>query len=424
MGLDRREFPKLPEDLRSWPDAARVFELNEIILKACAQKAGERYQTCDEMHADFTLLGQGKSVRQKRIRQQRWAVARKVLAAVAVFAALATSVTVLWRRSPATRPWTTNAQARAFYNRAVQDLQSKAPYRGQRAYANLAEAVKVDPRFLDAHYLMFETELYGNWLPGGNYRIAQNLLELAPESEQYHSVNSLIKFDEWLFEGAINEAKLAIKINPNFMRAHGLYGWYLELIHGDAEAALREYEKAAQIGPPDTIIQTIMAGPYFMERKFDLAINQLSNAIQLDPYAIEPHERLAEVYEADKQYGKAIDEHEVWRLMSGDDRTNTTNWHKNMRSILHEHDPRSWWQAQLDGQKKDSNFDPYWMAGINARLGKTNEVFAFLNQAYNEHNYRMTKLLEDDHWDGYRGEPWFKQFLDKMGIHPIPGALR
>ncbi len=44
-GMDRREFPKLPEDLRSWADAAQVFELNEIILKACAQDAKDRYQT-------------------------------------------------------------------------------------------------------------------------------------------------------------------------------------------------------------------------------------------------------------------------------------------------------------------------------------------------------------------------------------------
>ena len=56
-GLDRRDFPKLPEDLRDWPDAAQVFELNEIILKACAQDSKGRYQTCDEMHADLALLG-------------------------------------------------------------------------------------------------------------------------------------------------------------------------------------------------------------------------------------------------------------------------------------------------------------------------------------------------------------------------------
>jgi len=423
-GLDRREFPKLPDDLRSWLDATQVFELNEIILKACAQDSRHRYQTCDEMHADLALLGQGKSVKQKRTRQQRWAMTKKVLAIAVVFGVVAIGVNFFLRPSPATRMWSTNPQARTFYNRAVQDLQSKAPDRGQRAYANLAEAVKADPRFLDAYYLMFETGFHGNFVPGGNDRIAKYLAELAPDSAQFHTVNSMTKFDEWSFDDAISEAKLAIKINPNLMRAHAFYGWYLELAHGDAEAALREYEKAEQIGPPDTVRRTIMADPFYMERKFDLAVKQLTNAIQLDPNAPQPHERLAEVYEADKQYEKAIDEHEVWKLLSGDDPTYTTNWHQNMRSILHTNGPSGWWQAQLDGQKKYSYVDPYWMAGINARLGNTNEVFLFLNQAYNERNYNMIHLLEDDHWDGYRGDPRFKELLDKMGFHPIPRVVR
>jgi tetratricopeptide (TPR) repeat protein len=423
-GLDRRELPKLPDDLRTWPDAKQVFEINEIILKACAQDSKDRYQTCEEMHADLALLEQGKSVKQKRTRQQRWAVAKKVLAAVTVFAVLAASMTVFWRHAPATRPWSTNPQARAFYNRAVQDLQSKAPDGGQRAYANLTKAVKADPRFLDAYYLMFETGFHGNVVPGGNDRIAMKLAELDPDSAQFHTVNSLIKFHEWSFDDAISEAKRAIKINPNLMRTHGLYGWYLELARGDAEAARQEYKKAEQIGPPDTIIQTIMAGSYCMERKFDLAIKQLSKAIQQDPNAIEPHEFLSEVYEADKQYERAIDEHEAWTLLSGEDPEYTRTWHNNMRSILHEKGPRGWWQAQLDGQTNNLIFEPYWVAGINARLGKTNEVFSFLNLAYTNHNYNMINLLEDDHWDGYRNDPRFKELLDKMGFHLIPGVVR
>ena len=227
-----------------------------------------------------------------------------------------------------------------------------------------------------------------------------------------------------MLEDAISEAKLAIKINPNLMRAHGLYGWYLELVHGDAEAALREYKKAEQIGPPDTIIQTIMADPYYMEHKFDLAIKQLSRATQLDPNAAEPHERLSEAYEADKQYEKAIDEHEVWRLLSGDAPTTTTNWHQNIRSILRNKGPQGWWQAQLDGQRKYPHVDPYWMAQINARLGNTNQVFSLLSLAYVERNRQMIYLLEDDHWDEYRSYQWFKDLLDKVGLHPSSDAVR
>ncbi|HEY3853346.1 MAG TPA: protein kinase [Verrucomicrobiae bacterium] len=421
-GMDRREFPKLPEDLRSWPDVAEIIELNEIILKACAQDAKSRYQTCEEMRTDLALLGQGKSVKQKRTRQHRWKVMKKVLT-LAVFAVLAAGAILLWRKPPATRPSTTNAKAKAFYDRAVQDLQGNAPGRGQRAYANLAEAVKLDPRFLDAYYLMFETGFYGNALPGGNYRIANHLQELAPDSAEYHTVNSFNKLNEWMFDDAIKEAKLATEINPKLMRAHALYGWYLALLHGDAEGALQEYKNAEDIGPPDTIVQTIMAGPYFQKHRFDLAIKQLANAIQLEPNAASPHERLAEAYEADKQYDKAIDEYEAWKLLSGEDPTFTANWHQNMRSILHHQGSRGWWQAQLDGQKKFSYVNPYWMAQINARLENTDKVFSLLERAYREHNGQMINLLEDDHWDQYRSDDRFKALLEKVGFPkgmPLP----
>jgi serine/threonine protein kinase len=43
-GLDRRQFPRLPENLRDWPEAAEVFELNEIFLKACAPLSKGRYE--------------------------------------------------------------------------------------------------------------------------------------------------------------------------------------------------------------------------------------------------------------------------------------------------------------------------------------------------------------------------------------------
>src|ERR1022692_4509469 len=274
-GLDRRDFPDLPPDIRSWPDAPQVFELNEIILKACAQDAKDRYQTCDEMHADLALLGQGKSVKQKRTRQQRWAVAKKVLATAAVFAVLAAGATMLWRQSRVTRPLSPNPQAEALYQQAVYEFRGGAPDRVKQAYTNLAEAVKLDPRFVDAYYKMFETYFFDDQLPPhynkiANMRmVADKLRVLSPKSAQYHTVNSLVKFDEYKSEEAIKEAALAKTIDPNFVRAHGLYAYYVLNSRGDAETALREYRIAEQLDPADTTIQEVMGEVFYFERKFD-----------------------------------------------------------------------------------------------------------------------------------------------------------
>ncbi len=115
-GLDRREFPKLPEDLRSWLEATKVFVLNEIILKACAHDAAQRYQTCDELHTDLALLNQGKSVKQKRTRQLRRAMAKKVLIVLSLIVVRTATVAFVWWLSNAIRPLKLDSEQ---YNLAV-----------------------------------------------------------------------------------------------------------------------------------------------------------------------------------------------------------------------------------------------------------------------------------------------------------------
>jgi serine/threonine protein kinase len=421
-GLDRREFPKLPEDLRSWPDAAQVFELNEIILKACAQDAKDRYQTCEEMHADLELLQRGKSVKQKRTRQQRWAIAKKVLVTAAVLGVIAASATMLWRQSRVTRPLSSNPQAEALYQQAVYELQGGTLDRAQQAYTNLAEAVKLDPRFVDAYYKMFETYFYGHQLPPHYNRaynmrmVADKLRVLSPDSAQYHTVNSLVKFEDWKFEEAIKEAALAKEIDPNFVRAHGLSAFYVLYAHGDADAALREYRIAEQLDPADTIIQNGLGGPFYFEHKFDQAIAQYNKAIQLEPRAAQVHYDLASAYAADKQYDKALDEEEQADLLNGENTENMKAWYQKLRLELHDNGPRGLWETRLDGARKDAHADPYGMAELCARLGYTDEVFSLLNRAYKEHNGSMIFILGDDCFDPLHNDPRFKELLEKIGF--------
>src|SRR5262249_48925047 len=86
-GMDRREFPKLPGDLLSWPDAELVRELNEVMLRACAKSQDERYTTCQEVNQDLKLAGDGKSVKRKRSAHWYWAITKKAGTAAGLVAA-------------------------------------------------------------------------------------------------------------------------------------------------------------------------------------------------------------------------------------------------------------------------------------------------------------------------------------------------
>jgi serine/threonine protein kinase len=73
-GKDRHDFPDLSADLRDSADQSGFAELNEIILRACASEVAQRYRSAEEMQGDLALLQQGKSVKQKRLNERRWAL--------------------------------------------------------------------------------------------------------------------------------------------------------------------------------------------------------------------------------------------------------------------------------------------------------------------------------------------------------------
>jgi serine/threonine protein kinase len=65
-GKDRLDFPSLNTDLTTRSDKALLMQLNEVLLKACANNPAARYETAAEMHADLKRVQCGVPVRQPR----------------------------------------------------------------------------------------------------------------------------------------------------------------------------------------------------------------------------------------------------------------------------------------------------------------------------------------------------------------------
>src|SRR5262245_20931721 len=163
-GRDRRDYPALPDDLRSWPDANMLRELNAVILRACAQDPRERYVNSEAMLADFEILLRGKSVKIKRQRAKWWAVAKRIGMALTLLTILTGSASMLFREfkrrqstpvlgpSPELGrvdegPRSTNGEANALYANAMLIMRADDQKRMGEAYTNFLEATRLDPTF-------------------------------------------------------------------------------------------------------------------------------------------------------------------------------------------------------------------------------------------------------------------------------------
>ncbi len=153
-GLDRRDFPQLPDDFESLPDKRAWLELNEVVLRACEADAQRRYSSAPEMHEDLLLLQAGRSVRRLRVMERRFALVAKYGIAATIITALAVGG-FLWS-SAQTRQARLNLQrAERAEADAVERLQESRlswvhanRYTGRpgRRYDSLAELAKAAAR--------------------------------------------------------------------------------------------------------------------------------------------------------------------------------------------------------------------------------------------------------------------------------------
>jgi len=103
-GMDRHRFPDLPGDVREWPERNAVFELNAIVLKACASDARNRYSSAQQIESDLRLLQTGSSVRRGHAVRRFWERARRAAISVAALTVLAGAVMLVSRSFTRSEP--------------------------------------------------------------------------------------------------------------------------------------------------------------------------------------------------------------------------------------------------------------------------------------------------------------------------------
>jgi eukaryotic-like serine/threonine-protein kinase len=59
-GKDRLDFPEIDSQLSTRPDRERLLQLNEVLVKACANDPKKRYESATEMHGDLAALERGE----------------------------------------------------------------------------------------------------------------------------------------------------------------------------------------------------------------------------------------------------------------------------------------------------------------------------------------------------------------------------
>ena len=426
-GFDRRQFPKLPPDLRGWEDAALVFELNEIFLRAGATNPRERYQSIEAMHAELALLQTGRSVQRRHAWQRNVNHAKNCALALVALMVVSAMVypLVVWRSRPSRVGWSKNKEANEEYQKGSRAFHQDAVDSFDEAARHFERAIALDRDFARAYARLAITY---TWMDPSDPKIllkarplAERALLLDPRLDEAHnavaSVNSLLLRD---WGGAENEALEAIRLNPASDDNFYAYAGLLSIV-GRTNEAVQQVEQALLLDPRSFVSQQFAAFVFLSARQYDRAIGIINHIIDRQPTSRARLTKgfLVPAYQEKGDYPRAIDLERQAELLGGNPADQVNARYGALMNAYVQGQAKGYWQQVLDWRKNIER-DPVQLAILYARVGDQDMAFQYLDQALAETPpTRLSFVINrEPGFDNLRSHPHFTGILRKLGFTP------
>ncbi|MBV9765391.1 MAG: tetratricopeptide repeat protein [Acidobacteriaceae bacterium] len=304
-------------------------------------------------------------------------------------------------------------KGRYFWNMRTQEGSRKA-------IDYFQDAIAKDPNYAQA-YAGLADAFHRSGPPKETYPRSKALAEKALEldsslSEAHTSLAICLNMFDWDWAGAEREFTRAIKLNPSYATAHQGYAWMLTA-EGRNREALDQIRTAETLDPLSISISTDMAEMLIYARRYDEAVRQSRKTLEMDPSRAQAHRELGHAYAQKRAYPEAISEYRIALTLY------TDNW--DLRAEL----ARVWALAgnrgeaektlkDLKDRTKHEFINSAAFAFIYVGLNQTDQVFAFLEKAYEERFYPC--VLMDPAFDPIRSDPRFQDLLRRTGLASVP----
>ncbi len=218
---------------------------------------------------------------------------------------------------------------------------------------------------------------------------------------------------KWDVPGAIAEIERALAIDPNCSQAHFLLS-ALRQLQGDCPAALAEIRTTEQLDPLSAQVTSWATGLRIKCDRVEEALASAQRTIELDPGYLYGGSPLAKVYLAQGKLEEALAIYE-----EGARRTHRPNYALAITyaKLGRQTEAREILRQMLEA-RKTTYMRPDLIASIYAALGEREEMFAWLEIAYNEHSSSLADIAFRREFRPFASEPRFVDLIRRMGLDP------
>jgi TolB-like protein/DNA-binding winged helix-turn-helix (wHTH) protein/Flp pilus assembly protein TadD len=324
------------------------------------------------------------------------------------------------RRSRAVNPGAFDLYLHGRYALSQRNLQA---FRQAIEYFN--QAIEKDPEFAlaysglaDCHTLL---TLYGDGV--GNMAeaetAAQKALQLDSTLADAHTSLAAVKvLCDWDWQGAEQEFRRAIELNPNFARAHHWYGNLLLGPEGRHEEAIAELERARELDPLSLIINADVGFGYYLAGRYEPALQAYREVLAVNPNFIPVHFYLGKYYRQVGQYDLWLQESvENNRLSGVPDRGQSLQRlyaEGGFRATMEEMAKPA--EAGSLARPKPFRIDSCTSAEANAALGRNAVALNALEDCYRWSEPALIYLKVDPVWTNLHSEPRFQTLLGRLHL--------
>jgi serine/threonine protein kinase len=247
---------------------------------------------------------------------------------------------------------------------------------------------------------------------------ARRALELDGALAHPHAVLGHNEMDfEWDFAGGEAEYKKALELDPDDATARQWYAWHISWIGGREQEALAEIDRAHQLDPLSPIISMSVGFIHIFARQYDEAVAVCKKLANENPAFAMAHVCLAQAYWGKRMYPQVIEERKAYSQLAGD------RHESEYASALEQGFRSAGWKGALAqgieirlAQRKAGYSSPYGIAQLYAELRDKDQVFRWLNTAYQEHDGSLLNLKTDFLLDPLRPDPRFAELVRKVGL--------
>ena len=367
---------------------------------------------------------------QKTIWSQEYT--RKIKDIFAIQSAIAQSVTealqvqlLSGERSLLERRGTDNNDAYRQYLLGRSHLTRRTGEEVVKAIECFSLAIELDPAFALAHAGLAESyTLAGNAGYGTLPReqaieqartSARKAVQLDDSLAEAHAALGYVKFRiDWDWAGAETEFKRALELKPGYAGAHERYALYLAIQHRFAEA-MAEMQRAQQLDPLSASVSTGIGRILHFERRLDEAILQFKKTLAIDPQYAEAYFGMGMSYQVQHKYDEAIAALKTAIALSGSRPVMVAMLGLNQALAGHPDEARRIYEEMLQLSRTTPS-SPYYLGVISIGLGDSDQVFHYLEQAYEERDGILIYLPVDPVMETIWPDPRFAALVKKMGL--------